>query len=362
MCWDYQRRLPFATLRVIRGKLLPRKVFTLPAQLAHGFVILSRRGARIVCLARRMERRRLMDPVTSMRLALATATLAASLLSFASTSATRKDEPLLVDAAWLRQHLHDRNLVLLHVGDPAQYDSAHIPGARFASQRSVSVSSDDHQNGLMLELPSADSLRAQLQRLGISDDSRIVVYYGQDWVSPATRIVFTLDHAGLGGRTSLLDGGMQAWTAAGNATTKEKPAVTVGRLSPLRTRPLVVDAAWVQAHIGKPGVAIVDGRAASFYDGVEATDKRKGHIPTAKSFPFTELAGDDLRILSRDALAAKFEKAGVAPGDTVVGYCHIGQQATAMLFAARLTGHPVRLYDGSMQEWSRRTELPVETR
>ena len=48
-----------------------------------------------------------------------------------------------------------------------------------------------------------------------------------------------------------------------------------------------------------------------------------------------------------------FEKAGVKANDTVVGYCHIGQQATAMLFAARSLGHPVLLYDGSFQDWSR---------
>ena len=304
------------------------------------------------------------------RFSLAAASLAASMFSAAGLrervidepSVAVADEALLVDAAWLAKHLRDRNLVLLHVGDRAQYDSAHIPGARFVRQQDVSVSSHDHDTGLMLELPSPDSLRAQLQALGISDDSRIVVYYGADWVSPATRIIFTLDHAGLGGRTSLLDGGMKAWIAAGNAVTKELTPAVTGRLSALRTRPLVVDASWVQAHVGKPGIAVVDARAASFYDGVEATDRRKGHVPGARSFPFTEVANDDLKWYSRDELAARFAKAGVAPGDTVVGYCHIGQQATAMLFAARLAGHPVRLYDGSMQEWSRRADLPLEAR
>ena len=64
-----------------------------------------------------------------------------------------------------------------------------------------------------------------------------------------------------------------------------------------------------------------------------------------------------------DELAALFAKAGVQPGDTIVGYCHVGQQATAMLFAARSLGHPVLLYDGSFQEWSRLTpaeSYPVE--
>ena len=268
--------------------------------------------------------------------------------------------PLVVSSAWLAEHLTDPNLVLLHVGDAAEYTRAHLPGARLVAQRDVSVSSHDHENGLMLEMPSVDTLRAQLQRLGISNDSRVVVYYGNDWVSPATRIVFTLDYAGLGARTSLLDGGMQQWIAAGRPVTTDVPAAREGTLSPLRVQPLVVDAAWVKSRLGARGVAIVDGRAPSFYDGVEATGPRKGHIPGARSIPFTELADDKLSIRSRAELVKLFADAGVQPGDTVVGYCHIGQQATAMLFAARLLGHPIRLYDGSMQEWSRRTELPVE--
>lgn len=295
-------------------------------------------------------------------LALIAAIAAASLLGTRSedAAANPNDAPLVVSGDWLAQHLNDRNLVLLHVGDSAEYLASHIPGARFVSQRAVSVSSHDHENGLMLELPGADTLRAQLQRLGISNDSRIVVYYGNDWVSPATRIVFTLDYAGLGGQASLLDGGMQRWIEAGRPVTKEPPTARAGTLAPLRTKPLVVDVAWVRDHIGARGVSIVDGRSPSFYDGVEATGPRKGHIPSAKSIPFTEVADDKLFIRNRAELVRLFTDAGVQPGDTVVGYCHIGQQATAMLFAARLLGHPVRLYDGSMQEWSRRTDLPIE--
>ena len=120
---------------------------------------------------------------------------------------------LVVDAAWLAQHLNDPDLVLLHVGDKAGYEAAHIPGARFVAQQDVSVSQHDAK-GLMLEMPPADDLRKRLETLGISDNSRVIVYYGKDWVSPSTRIIFTLDYAGLGARSSLLDG---AWTP-GRAT------------------------------------------------------------------------------------------------------------------------------------------------
>jgi thiosulfate/3-mercaptopyruvate sulfurtransferase len=68
-----------------------------------------------------------------------------------------------------------------------------------------------------------------------------------------------------------------------------------------------------------------------------------------------------MHIASTEDLMAMFNQAGVKPGDVVVAYCHIGQQASALLFAARLLGHEVRLFDGSMQEWARDTGRPVET-
>ena len=161
----------------------------------------------------------------------------------------------------------------------------HIPGARFADMDDVSVS-EHTAEGLMLEMPTAESLRERLQKLGISNDSRIVVYYGSDWVSPSTRIVFTLDYAGLGGQTSLLDGGMPAWVREGRKVTDRLPAPRTGTLSPLRIKPIVVNAAYVKQHIGTRGVSIVDGRDASFYDGVQrgsahGGEQRAGHIASA---------------------------------------------------------------------------------
>ena len=84
------------------------------------------------------------------------------------------------------------------------------------------------------------------------------------------------------------------------------------------------------------------------------------HIAGAKSIPFTEITDRTLRLKSRDELAALFRQAGIKQGDTIVGYCHIGQQATGMLFAARTLGHKVLLYDGSFEDWSAR-DGAVET-
>lgn len=290
-----------------------------------------------------------------------------ALLAAATLGAQRPANPreaLVVSTAWLAQHLKDPNLVVLHAGN--DYDARHIPGARLAAVDDISES-DHTGKGLMLEMPAPDELRAKLAALGISDNSRIVVYSTDDDVPQATRVVFTLDYAGLGDHVSLLDGGLTAWLKDKEPVTTVIPAKTTGTLAPLKIKPIVVTADYVKAHAGKPGVSIVDGRAAAYYDGVRtgsghAGAHRTGHIAGAKSVPFALPYTDGNFIKSNADIAAIFAKAGIAPNDTVVGYCHIGQQATAMLFAARLLGHPVALYDGSFEDWSRRpaAEYPVD--
>jgi thiosulfate/3-mercaptopyruvate sulfurtransferase len=281
-----------------------------------------------------------------------------------SLSAASPRDGLVVDAAWLSKHLADPDLVLLHVGDKAGYEAGHIRGARLTSMADVSVS-DHTGKGLMLEMPAADDLKAKLEALGISDNSRVVVYFGKDWVSPSTRILFTLDYAGLGSRSSLLDGGQPAWVKSGGALTKEATPAKTGKLSALEIRPIVVDAALVRSRLDAPGFAVVDGRSASFYDGADtgeghAGKHKTGHIHNAHSIPFTSLGDENLILKSPAELEALFTKAGVKPNDTVIGYCHIGQQTTAMLFAARTLGHKVLLYDGSFEDWSRHADYPVD--
>jgi thiosulfate/3-mercaptopyruvate sulfurtransferase len=270
-----------------------------------------------------------------------------------------------VSAGWLAQHLADPDLVLLHVGDKEGYAARHVKGARHTTLPDVSIS-DQSDCGLVLEMPPVEDLRRKLEALGISDRSTVVVYYGKDWVSPTTRIVFTLDYAGLGSRTFLLDGGLDAWVRNGGAVTAEVPPARTGTLAPLKTRPLVVDATAVRARLGQKGFAVVDGRSAAYYEGTDTGSdsngalQRTGHVKGALSIPFTSITDDRLLLKSPEALEALFTKAGVRPGDTVIGYCHIGMQTTAMLFAARTLGHPVLLYDGSFQDWSRHAEYPVE--
>lgn len=270
---------------------------------------------------------------------------------------------LLVNTTWLKQHLKDPDLVLLQVGDAKEYISEHIAGARFIGMEDLAAP-HDHANmkpgELTLELPTAEAARAKLESFGVSDKSRIVVYYGNDWVSPTTRIVLDLDWLGLSDRVSVLDGGMQEWKKQGGAVTAEAPrAARAGKLSVRPVKSVTVDYAWVREHLTDPQYRFIDARARVFYDGVEGRG-RKGHIAGATSLPFTEMADDGNHFKSAAELKALFEQAGYKPGQTIVAYCHVGQQGTAVVFAARTLGYNVLLYDGSYTDWETHADAPVE--
>ena len=269
---------------------------------------------------------------------------------------------LVVSAAWLAQHVSDADLVLLHVGTKPTYDAGHIANARYVTLRDLTAA-DGAGSGLMLEMLPADVLHDRLAALGISDRSRVVVYQSDDQWTQSTRVMLTLDYAGLS-NVSWLDGGQKAWTAAGQALSPDVPSVAAGSLAPLKPRPIVVDADFVKAHLNTPAFAIVDARLTAFYDGSRTggrapAEHKTGHVAGALSAPFDSFTSADVRLKPADEIAAVFTKAGVKPGDTVIGYCHIGQQATAMLFAARSLGYKVILYDGSFEDWSKR-DLPVD--
>lgn len=270
-------------------------------------------------------------------------------------------EPLLVDVNWLSAHLNDRGLVILHVGPKPDYITTHIPGARHIALEDIAIGmSRKDPAELILELPPPEDLRARLAAFGISSDSRVVVYFAaKTALQSSTRVVFTLDAIGLGSRTSLLNGGLPAWIAAGKPVTTEVPAVTPGTLTALPTTNLVAEAAFVQSIAKRPNHKLVDARLPEFYNGTQPTYEKSGHIPGAINIPFAELLDANLTF-DRDRLTKLFKTAGVHPGDTVVAYCHIGQQATAVIFAARLLNHPVMLYDGSFQDWAIHSRGEVE--
>lgn len=248
--------------------------------------------------------------------------------------------PMLVDSAWLAQHLHDANLVLLQVGSQDDFRMAHIPGAQPVTLADISVSGP-----LTLQLPPIEKLTSAFESRGISPDSEIVVYCSGNSVTPCTRVIWTLSYYGLGDRVSLLNGGLDAWRSAGNRVTSEVKTPAPGKLTPHLHPEIFADANWILANLHKSGISLIDARMGHSYNG-------DGHIPGARNIPVEELLTDSGQIKNKAAVGESFSNAGVRRGNQVVSYCYIGQRATLIWFLARMQGYNARVYDGSWEDWS----------
>ncbi len=267
-------------------------------------------------------------------------------------------EQLVVSANWLQDHLADPSVVILHVGSSLrEYNKGHIPGARFLWTQALAQSNPD----LTLELPTSSQADTVFRNLGLEPGARVVLTFAGGNVSPTTRVLFTLEQLGLHGKVSLLDGGLEVWKAEGRPIPRETPSVKPGTLKSSLRNPCVINADWIMQHQQDPSVKVVDARATQFYLGNGGGMPRAGHIPGALSIPFSSVLDSTNKVKNDSTLAAMFLSSGINKGDTVVTYCHIGQQASILYLVARQLGHPALLYDGSFEDWSSRDELPVAT-
>ena len=294
----------------------------------------------------------------NLKVLLTVITLICSVASNQAQTPTVKDS-LVVSTDWLSKHLNDESLVLLHIGDQAEYTTGHIPRAQLIQSSDIST---PRGQGLTLEFPPVEQLKATFEKFGVSDNSRIVLYFGKDLTAPTARVFLTLDYLGFGDRTSILDGGLPAWRAENKPVTAEVVQPKKGSLTARPNTKLIVTADWVKNNINSANVKILDARAPEFYTGAQAGRMpRGGHIPSAKNIPFSSLMEEGSnKFKSPTALRELFSAAEVKPKTTVATYCHIGQQASLLYFVARYLGYDAHLYDGSFEEWSNKSELPVE--
>lgn len=262
---------------------------------------------------------------------------------------------LLVSAEWLKLHQHDSALVVLQVERTrAPFDSAHVAGARFVAMGDFTTKRGD----LLTELPPVEQLDSLLEALGVAESGQLVLY-GE--TLPVTRLFFTLDYLGLGDRVSLLDGGVAAWRDAGGELTALPTQPPARATLSLHPRPeLLADAAWVESHREKPNVTVLDVRTQEEFEGTKTEEgvARPGHIPGAKHLDWTETMSGG-RFRPPNELRQLLTGVGASANRELVVYCRVGTRASEMFFVARLLGFPVRLYDGSMNDWSSRKELPV---
>ena len=263
---------------------------------------------------------------------------------------------MVVTTTWLTAHQNDPNLVVLAVGDKSEYDKAHIPGSLYLDYHDMSA-----QGGLTLELPPMPELAETFGKLGVTDDSRIVLYTIGNGSTQTARVYLTLDALGLGARTSILDGGLPVWQGEARGVTTELRPVKTGRITPCPQTDVVASLDYVRNNLRHAGIDIVDARDPQYYSGASASRNRAGHIAGAASIPYGSLLDEKGKLKSAEVLQQQFRAAGVKSGDQIVAYCHIGQQASLLYFVSRYLGYDVRLFDGSWEEWARHPELPVDT-
>ncbi len=281
--------------------------------------------------------------------------------------------PMLVSTSWLAEHASDGDLVLLHVGNKAQYDSGHVAGSRLVSLEEIAL--PQQPGGWSLQMAGVEQLTAWAVRNGISDRSRVIVIPHDGVLQSATRVFITLAYLGAIDRVSLLDGSFQAWKREQRAVTTAAPAAAPAvRFTPKLRPELIATIEQVErialrernggptsgpaAGTGAPDATIIDARLTRFYNGEGGGYPRAGHIPTAVNVPLSSVSTNGyLKPLSE--LKTLFDAAGVDQGKPVITYCHIGQQATLLWFVATMLGLDARMYDGSFQEWSGSTRPVV---
>jgi thiosulfate/3-mercaptopyruvate sulfurtransferase len=265
--------------------------------------------------------------------------------------------PILVTPQWLNEHKSDPNLVLVQVSFLQQaYDKEHIAGARFLWPTWLAPNSPQSS----YNAPDPKEAEKVLQQLGISNQSHVVIYNVLNEVSPAARMFLTLEHLGLFGQVSFLNGGLGAWKKEGYPVTKDIPVVTPGKFKVKTSKSLLVDKEYVLKTLQSPTNVVVDARAKNVYDGDPTGYPRNGHITGAKNIPFMDLTDASNMFKSTDQLQEYFTTAVSDKKSEIVAYCFIGQTASVVYMAGRILGYDVKLYDGSMQEWTWLENLPME--
>ena len=244
------------------------------------------------------------------------------------------------------------------------FAEVHIAGAQQAHlDRDLSAhSAAEAVNGGRHPLPRREVVAAWLGRMGVDAQTQVVVYdrNGCNYCGRLWWMLKWLGHEAV----AVLDGGLQAWQAAGGATESgAAQAVTACEFAvrpPLRA---LMDTTTVHTRLRQPAQTVVDARGAPRYRGeVEPLDPIAGHIPGALNRPFNENFGPDGRFKSADQLRAEWLAVlGSRAPESVVHQCGSGVSAVPNLIAMELAGlGATALYAGSWSEWSRTPGLPCE--
>jgi thiosulfate/3-mercaptopyruvate sulfurtransferase len=290
-------------------------------------------------------------------------------VSAAFTSRGYAHPEALVSTEWLARQLQAPDLRVVDAtwhmpgqgrNARAEYEARHIPGAVFFDIDEIA----DEASKLPHMLPSPEKFSARMRKLGLGDGNRIVVYDAHGMMS-AARVWWSFRVMGHKD-VAVLDGGLPKWLAEGRPVEDTPPPPRERHFSARLNHTLVKDKSAVARNLKNRRFQLLDARSAGRFQGTEAEPwpgRRSGHVPGSRNLPYTELLDPTHKtFLPADALAAKFETAGVDLKKPVVTSCGSGVTAAILALGLHLIGHEdVAVYDGSWAEWGLPGDTPVET-
>jgi thiosulfate/3-mercaptopyruvate sulfurtransferase len=240
------------------------------------------------------------------------------LLSAITSMAQKPSHPeMLVSTQWLATHLHDNHLILIQIGpELSAYEAGHIPGALFLANKDVFF---EHAHGFPI-----DRLIAQFRSLGVTENSRIVIY-SAEYPTLSTRLYWMLDYLGIAANASLLDGGLDKWTSEHRELSRE--SAKASEQGDIRAHPNAYVLAELSdvANIGADSV-LIDSRPRQRYI--------EGHIPGAILSYWQDMTDTDSKstFLEPSKLAKLYAEIGLKKDKKLITYCDAGFQATHSYF------------------------------
>lgn len=278
------------------------------------------------------------------------------------------DTKTLVSTDWLAAHLKDPDLRILDASwylpdagrDPkAEYDDAHIPGARFFDIDDIS----DHRSDLPHMVPPIEKFMSRMRAMGIGDGHQVVVYDGAGLMS-AARVWWLFRLMGQM-NVAVLDGGLPKWQAEGHPVEDMPPVVRDRHMTVRYQNQMIRDVTQVAAAAKLGDHVIVDARSAARFKG-EAHEPRPGlrpgHIPGSRNLPYATLLQENGTLQPVATLRKLFEDAGVDLSKPVITTCGSGVTAAVLSLAMERIGKTDHaLYDGSWAEWGMSPTLPIAT-
>ena len=246
-----------------------------------------------------------------------------------------------------------------------KYLESHIAGAVYADlDKALSDKQGTGVSGGRHPLPNREKFAEWLSSVGFANNMQAVVY-DRNGANYCGRLWWMLKWAGHA-NVAVLDGGLQAWQAAGGAVASgAEPAHFQSNFSLATELATLVATKTVAENLGRPVQTLIDARGAARFRGeVEPLDPVAGHIPGALNRPFNQNIGPDGKFKPAADLKAEFETllAGRDP-TTVVHHCGSGVSAVPNLLAMQIAGladaSKVGLYAGSWSDWCSDLSRPM---